>query len=87
MLKHLDISNNLVKSISSGIFGSLEKLKIFLVYENNFIQLLFEIPNNINLHFIFVDHVLQCKYINVEYSILYKKNKYVSIQFSSYVPK
>ena len=75
MLKHLDISNNLVKSISSGIFGSLEDLKIFLVYGNNFIQLLFEIPNNINLHLIFVNYVLQCKYINVEHCILYKKNK------------
>ena len=67
MLKHLDISNNLLTSISSVIFGCLENLNILLVHGNNFIQLIFEIPDNIKLYSLFVDHVIQCKYINTRH--------------------
>ena len=87
MVKHLDISNNLLTSISSGIFSSLNNLKVLLVYGNDLNQLLFNIPIQIYLHYIHVDHALQCKFINTEHCVVFSKSKCSSLYFSFLIPK
>ena len=87
MLKHLDISNNLLTFISSGIFSSLNNLKVLLVYGNNLNQLLFKVPDQIYLHYFYVDHALQCKFISTEHCVVFSKSKCSSLYFSFFIPE
>ncbi len=86
MLKHLDISNNMLTYISPGIVGNLTNLKVFVVFGNNLLQLVFQLPNNVNLQELIVDHVLQCKNKNTQQCKVFEDSQYASLKFNAISP-